>query len=230
MPLASSWAAPRRSRGACRRTPVADAPSAELWQRPPRRGRTRSPFAIKSRQGGPEDGRIGNNQLAAQPRLAAVRRRVPTERDRCRGIARPHRRGSPGSRRHANRPSAQAAGRDRRASRRAARLEATGERVWEAELHRINGLLLLAKNKPEAAQELLRQAIQVARQQQAKSLELRAAADLARLWGEQGGAARRMSCWRWSMAGSTEGFDTTDLKEAAALLSELTWAGAVLLK
>jgi len=69
---------------------------------------------------------------------------------------------------------------------------------------------------------LLRQAIQVARQQQAKSLELRAAADLARLWGEQGGAARRMSCWRWSMAGSTEGFDTTDLKEAAALLSELT--------
>jgi hypothetical protein len=38
----------------------------------------------------------------------------------------------------------------------------------------------------------------------------------------RGGAARRMPCWRWSMAGSTEGFDTTDLKEAAALLSELT--------
>jgi class 3 adenylate cyclase/predicted ATPase len=97
----------------------------------------------------------------------------------------------------------------------------TGERVWDAELHRLVGFALLGLSRFDEGQSALEQALHVARHQQAKSYELRAAMSLARLWGEQG---------RWSEArdllapvyGSfTEGFDTADLKEAKALLDTL---------
>jgi class 3 adenylate cyclase/tetratricopeptide (TPR) repeat protein len=69
-------------------------------------------------------------------------------------------------------------------------MNATGERTWHAELHRIHGLALMAENKPEESQASFEEALQVARQQQAKSLELRAATSLARLWGEHGRRAK----------------------------------------
>ena len=98
---------------------------------------------------------------------------------------------------------------------------ATGEVVWDAELHRVTGTVLLAENKLDEAQASFQQAIRIAQAQQAKSLELRAATSLARLWGEQGrrSEARELLApiYRWF----TEGFDTVDLKEAKALLDEL---------
>jgi predicted ATPase len=101
------------------------------------------------------------------------------------------------------------------------RIEATGERVWQAELHRVKGLVLLSQNKLDAAQTSFEQAIRIARAQQAKSLELRAAASLARLWGEQGRRAEASDLLGPVYGWFTEGFDTLDLKEAKALLDEL---------
>jgi predicted ATPase len=99
----------------------------------------------------------------------------------------------------------------------------TGERWWEAELHRLRGELLLtasAGNHREAA-SCFRQALAIARQQQAKSLELRAAISLSRLWQRQDkrDAARQLLApvYGWF----TEGFDTADLQEAKALLEAL---------
>jgi len=102
-----------------------------------------------------------------------------------------------------------------------ARIEATGERVWEAELHRINGKMLVTKNRIEEAYTSLQQALAVARQQQAKSLELRAATDLARLWGEKGRRAEAQKLLAPVYSWFTEGFDTADLKEAKVLLDTL---------
>jgi len=99
--------------------------------------------------------------------------------------------------------------------------DATGEHMWDVELHRLNGTVLLADNKLDEGQASLQQAIRIAQAQQAKSLELRAATSLAGLWGEQGrrGEARELLApvYGWF----TEGFDTADLKEAKALLAEL---------
>ena len=96
---------------------------------------------------------------------------------------------------------------------------------YEAELHRLKGDLLLAQSKGAAVTETeacFHQAIDVARQQNAKSWELRAVMSLSRLWQEQG---RRELAWKklaeiygWF----TEGFDTTDLKEAKAMLDKLS--------
>ena len=97
----------------------------------------------------------------------------------------------------------------------------TGEHGWDAELHRLAGTMLLAENKLDECEASLRQAIRIAQAQQAKSLELRAVRDLARLWGEQGRhtEARDLIApvYRWF----TEGFDTADLKEAKTLLDQL---------
>jgi predicted ATPase len=101
------------------------------------------------------------------------------------------------------------------------RIEATGERGWEAELHRINGLALLAENRSEEAQEAQLQALRVAGDQQAKSLELRAATDLARLWGEKGRRTEAHELLAPVYGWFTEGFDTADLKDAKGLLDEL---------
>src|SRR5713101_4233996 len=68
----------------------------------------------------------------------------------------------------------------------AALVEETGERYFEAEIHRLEGNLLLVENGSAEAEACYRKALEVARAQEARSLELRAAGDLARLWAEQG--------------------------------------------
>jgi predicted ATPase len=103
--------------------------------------------------------------------------------------------------------------------------ERTGERYLEAELHRLNGELLLMKERSErAAEASFLRAIDTAERQRAKSLELRAVTSLARLWRKQGrtqDARERLSAiYAWF----TEGFDSPDLKEAKALLDELAGA------
>ena len=100
--------------------------------------------------------------------------------------------------------------------------DATGERKWDAELHRLTGTMLLAENKRDEGQASLQQAIRIAQAQQAKSLELRAARDLARLWGEQGRRSEARDLLAPVYGWFTEGFDTADLKDAKALLEELT--------
>ena len=115
------------------------------------------------------------------------------------------------------------------------------QHVWEAELHRLRGELLLVALAADArgparatprrsqacqpvtqAEVCFRQALEVARGQQARSLELRAGTSLARLWACQGkrGEARDLLApiYGWF----TEGFETSDLREARALLEELS--------
>ena len=116
----------------------------------------------------------------------------------------------------------------------------TEQRNYEAELYRLKGMLTLQKfqvrgakfqvqesprsevRSPESeAEECFLKAIAVARKQQAKSLELRAAMSLARLWQQQGkkAEARRLLAEVYNCF--TEGFDTKDLQDAKALLQEL---------
>jgi predicted ATPase len=103
------------------------------------------------------------------------------------------------------------------------RVDATGERWREAELHRLRGELLLtvsAENHCEA-ESCFRRALDVSRHQQAKSLELRTAISLARLWQSQGKRQDAYDLLASIYGWFTEGFDTTDLQEAKALLGEL---------
>jgi predicted ATPase len=121
----------------------------------------------------------------------------------------------------------------------------TGERMWEAELYRLKGELTLQREardwrletgpssqapslKPpvpsgvaQEAEEYFLKAIDVARKQQAKSLELRASTSLARLWQQQGKGAEAHATLSEVYNWFTEGFDTKDLQEAKALLEEL---------
>ena len=97
----------------------------------------------------------------------------------------------------------------------------TGELWWDAELHRIAGSVLLAENKLDEGEASLQEAIRIAQAQQAKSLELRAARDLARLWGEQGRRTEARNLVAAVYSWFTEGFDTADLKEAKVLLDQL---------
>jgi predicted ATPase len=100
----------------------------------------------------------------------------------------------------------------------------TGERQHEAELDRLKGELRLKQDVPDAqeAESWLRQAVDVARQQQAKSLELRAAMSLSRLWQQQGKRAEARELLAPIYGWFTEGFDTADLQEAKALLAQLS--------
>ncbi len=98
----------------------------------------------------------------------------------------------------------------------------TGEHKWDAELHRTNGIMLLAGNQLDEAQASFQQAIRIAQAQQAKSLELRPVTSLAGLWGEQGRRAEARELLAPVYGWFTEGFDTADLKEARTLLDELT--------
>jgi len=100
--------------------------------------------------------------------------------------------------------------------------ERTGHRQWEAELRRLEGIALFGLNRLEEAQKALEEALRVARRQQAKAYELRAATSLARLWGEQGRRAEARDLLAPVYGWFTEGFDTADLKEAKALLDSLT--------
>ena len=97
----------------------------------------------------------------------------------------------------------------------------TGEHGWDAELHRLTGTVLLAEKKLDEGQASLQQAIRIAQAQQAKSLELRAATSLARLWGEQGCRAEARDLLAPVYGWFTEGFDTADLKETKTLLDHL---------
>jgi len=97
----------------------------------------------------------------------------------------------------------------------------TGEHGWDAELHRLAGTLLLAENKLDEGEVSLQQAIRIAQAQQAKSLELRAVRDLARLWGAQGRRTEARDLVAPVYGWFIEGFDTADLKEAKGLLDQL---------
>jgi predicted ATPase len=99
--------------------------------------------------------------------------------------------------------------------------EQTGERWLAAELNRHKGQLLLRKGNAEAAEELYRNAVHIAEEQEAKLWELRAAASLARLHRDQGRRAKARDLLAPVYGWFTEGFDTSDLKEAKALLDEL---------
>jgi tetratricopeptide (TPR) repeat protein len=100
---------------------------------------------------------------------------------------------------------------------------ATGERSWEAELYRLKGeqLLTLPPSSPTTPEECFCQALEIARRQQAKSLELRAAMSLSRLWQRQGKRAEGRELLAPIYGWFTEGFDTADLQDARALLVEL---------
>jgi len=100
-------------------------------------------------------------------------------------------------------------------------VEATGEGFWNSELHRSRGLVLLAQNKLAEGEASIRQALELARKQQAKSWELRAATSLARLWGEQGRGAEAHGLLAPVYGWFAEGVDTADLKDARALLDDL---------
>ena len=116
----------------------------------------------------------------------------------------------------------------------------TGEGLWEAELYRLKGTLTLQKfqvsgskfqmqnspasevRSPESeAEECFLKAIEIARRQSAKSLELRAAISLTRLWQQQGKAQEAYHLLSEIYDWFTEGFDTADLKDAKTLLEEL---------
>jgi predicted ATPase len=95
---------------------------------------------------------------------------------------------------------------------------------WRADLDRLEGDLSLVMAEPERAraEQCYHEAIKTARAQQAKSWELRAATSLARLWRDQGKRAEAHDLLAPVYGWFTEGFDTADLKEAKALLEELT--------
>jgi predicted ATPase len=126
----------------------------------------------------------------------------------------------------------------------------TGEGWWEAEIHRLRGELLLRQAvgkggsrmaptetvmvpevdigepgqspRPIDAETCFLQALDTAQRQQAKSLELRAALSLSELWQCQGQGAAARGLLAETYGGFTEGFDTADLKQAKALLDELS--------
>jgi len=102
-------------------------------------------------------------------------------------------------------------------------VEDTGERCWEAELYRLQGELLWARSAAEhmEAERCLHQALALARRQQAKSFELRAAMSLSRLWQQQGKRVEARELLAPIYGWFTEGFDTADLQDAKALLKEL---------
>ena len=102
-------------------------------------------------------------------------------------------------------------------------IEATKERWFEAETNRIAGEIALKSSEPDPAkaEAYFERALTVAREQQAKSWELRAAMSIARLWRDQGKVQQARELLAPVYGWFTEGFDTLDLKEAKALLEEL---------
>jgi predicted ATPase len=102
-------------------------------------------------------------------------------------------------------------------------MEATKERMLEAEIYRTAGEIALKSPEPDAAkaQAYFEQALHVARQQQVKSWELRATMSLASLWRDQGKVSEARELLAPVYGWFTEGFDTRDLKDAKALLEEL---------
>ena len=111
------------------------------------------------------------------------------------------------------------------------RVKSTGQNLHDAELARIHGELLLQESSgaahgvqrgKEEAETSFHKAMKIARQQEAKSLELRAAMSLARLWQQQGKQEEARDLLAPVYNWFTEGFDTQDLKDAKVLLAELS--------
>jgi predicted ATPase len=102
-------------------------------------------------------------------------------------------------------------------------METTKEKWCSAEINRVAGEIALMSPEPDAnkAETYFEHALTVARQQQAKSWELRAATSLARLWRDQGKPQQARELLAPVYGWFTEGFETRDLKEAKALLQEL---------
>jgi len=102
-------------------------------------------------------------------------------------------------------------------------VDTTGERWYEPELYRLKGELLLQQSSDHQAEaeSCFHHALDIARNQQAKSLELRATTSLARLWQQQGKRREARELLAPIYGWFTEGFDTADLQEAKALLAEL---------
>jgi predicted ATPase len=102
-------------------------------------------------------------------------------------------------------------------------MEQQEERYWEAEVCRLRGVMLLRQPgvSQAEAEAWVQRALDVARRQEAKSLELRAAMILARLWQQQGKRLEARELLAPVYGWFTEGFDTADLQEAKALLEEL---------
>ncbi len=103
-------------------------------------------------------------------------------------------------------------------------IDARGERWWEAEVRRLRGELLLPRSATSAndAEACIEQALDISRNQAARSLELRAAMSLARLWQRQGKRGESLDLLTPIYDWFTEGFDTVDLKDAKALLEQLS--------
>jgi predicted ATPase len=103
-------------------------------------------------------------------------------------------------------------------------METTKERWWEAEVNRVAGEIALMgpQNDSAKAEAHFERALTIARAQRTKSWELRAAMSLARLWRDQGKTQQARELLAPVYGWFTEGFDTRDLKEAKALLEELT--------
>jgi predicted ATPase len=102
-------------------------------------------------------------------------------------------------------------------------MDTIGERYYEAELNRLKGELLLQQSSDNAteAESCFQQAITIAQNQRAKSWELRAATNLARLWQSRGKRNEARELLEPVYSWFTEGFDTADLIEAKNLLDEL---------
>jgi class 3 adenylate cyclase len=102
-------------------------------------------------------------------------------------------------------------------------VEVLNERFWEAELRRLEGTILLVRdNDAKTAASCFERAIEIARQQQARSLELRAATSLARLWRDAGNRTEAYDLLAPIHAWFTEGHDTEDLKDAKLLLDGMS--------
>ena len=104
-----------------------------------------------------------------------------------------------------------------------AKAAVSGERGWDAEIHRLRGELTAACHIPirRKTEGSFRTALAIAREQGTRGYELRAATSLARLWREQGRRAEARDLLAPVYGWFTEGFDTADLKEAKALLDQL---------
>ena len=102
-------------------------------------------------------------------------------------------------------------------------VDKTGERWYESELHRLKGALLLQQSPDNhtEANACFQHALDLARAQQARAFELRAATSLARLWQQQSKRNEAYQLLAEVYGWFTEGFDTADLQEARSLLHEL---------
>jgi predicted ATPase len=102
-----------------------------------------------------------------------------------------------------------------------AMMEAMGFHQYEPEFYRIRGLALREQNDIAGSEAAFAEALRSAHRRQMKAYELRAATDLARLWGEQGRREEARELLAPLYGWFTEGFDTADLKNAKQLLAEL---------